>query len=400
MRPRWRLGLGSRCRRLDGWGGPASRAGQAHSTQTKRSRKPRLVRGGAEDMARKKQPAGKKAKHITRKGTYAGAGVNLDEADRFVERLMKRHPALGGFSGAFPIDVAGMKNPVLMASTDGVGTKLLLARSCEALGTIGIDLVAMVANDIAVTGARPLFFLDYYATGKLSASEGAVILSGIEKGCEKARMELIGGETAELPGLYEPDEFDLAGFGVGLVEKDAVVDGSDVREGDVVLGVASSGVHSNGFSLVRAVIRSAKLSLDRQYDEFDAPLGEILMRPTRIYVKSIRALLDAVPVHAMAHITGGGIPGNLERVIPEGMSAVIDAASWEPPPVFKFIEERGQVPHAEMMRVFNMGVGLVAIVREKHVRKATKALLDSGGRVWKLGHVEKGKLRVVIHGQK
>jgi len=321
--------------------------------------------------------------------TYAQAGVSLAEADKFVARIAKKHPKIGGFAGAFELNTDGIKDPVLIGSTDGVGTKILLAREADALDTIGVDLVAMVVNDIITTGAKPLFFLDYYAMGKLSAKEGSKIISGIEKGCERARMELLGGETAEMPGLYREGEFDLAGFGVGVVGKKDIIDGSKIREGDAVLGISSSGVHSNGFSLVRAIIEKKKLSLAKEYPSFHESLGDILLKPTRIYVKAVDALLEKVPAKGLAHITGGGIASNVSRIVPEGLTVHIDTTAWEMPQIFRSLQEWGQVATPEMFRVFNMGVGMVVICREKHVKAATRALLGVSGRVWRIGHVAK-----------
>jgi phosphoribosylformylglycinamidine cyclo-ligase len=321
--------------------------------------------------------------------TYAQAGVSIKESDKFVARIAKKHPKIGGFAGAFALELDGVKQPVLIASTDGVGTKLLLAREADALDTIGVDLVAMVANDIITTGARPLFFLDYYAMAKLSAAEGSKIITGIERGCEKARMELLGGETAEMPGLYRDGDFDLAGFGVGIADKKEIIDGSKIHEGDAILGVGSSGVHSNGYSLVRAILAKKKLSLAKEYPHFDECLGDILLKPTRIYVKAVAALLDKVPAKGLAHITGGGIEGNLSRIIPDGLCARIDSTAWEAPQIFRSLQEWGEVETAEMFRVFNMGIGLVVVCREKHAKAATRALLDAGGRVWRIGNVAK-----------
>ena len=332
-----------------------------------------------------------------RKGlTYAEAGVSIAEGDAFAERLRKINPAIGGFSGGIPIDVAGMKKPFLVGSTDGVGTKLLLARQLGKLGTVGIDLVAMVANDLVVCGARPLFFLDYYATSRLVAAEADALISGIAAGCADAGIPLIGGETAEMPGLYRKGDFDLAGFAVGLVDKSRMIDGSKVKPGDVVLGLASSGVHSNGFSLVRRIVKEARLPLRRPHPALGRPLGEALLAPTRIFVRPILALLGAVRPVAMAHITGGGLAGNLVRVMPEGARAVIRRESWEEPAVFRVLQEAGGVAESEMDKVFNRGVGYVVVVRPRDAGRAQRALEAAGERVWELGRVEPGARGVEV----
>lgn len=328
--------------------------------------------------------------------TYADAGVSIAEGDAFAERLRAINPAIGGFSGGVPLSVGGMKRPFLVASTDGVGTKLLLARKLRRLDTIGIDLVAMVVNDLVVCGAKPLMFLDYYATSKLVAAEADAVVSGIVAGCAEAGSPLVGGETAEMPGLYRDGDFDLAGFAVGLVDRAAVVDGCRVRPGDVVLGLASSGVHSNGYSLVRAVVSNKRLDLAKEYDGLGEPLGDALLRPTRIYVKPILRLLKSIRPTAMAHITGGGLAGNLVRVLPDGARAVLDRASWTEPPVFRFLAERGGIDDAEMDRVFNRGVGYAVVVRRKDAASAKRILKRAGEAVFELGRIESGERGVAI----
>ncbi|MTI51584.1 MAG: phosphoribosylformylglycinamidine cyclo-ligase [Alcanivorax sp.] len=314
--------------------------------------------------------------------TYRDAGVDIDAGNDLVKRIgpiAKRtlRPevmgGLGGF-GALCALPEGYKNPVLVAGTDGVGTKLRLAMEHDRHDTVGIDLVAMCVNDLVVGGAEPLFFLDYYATGKLDVDTAARVVSGIGEGCEQAGCALIGGETAEMPGMYEGEDYDLAGFCVGVVERDGIIDGSRVAPGDTLIGLAASGPHSNGYSLVRRILEQA----DNTDDLDGKPLMEHLLAPTRIYVKSLLELIKQVPVHALAHITGGGLPENLPRVLPKGTRAVIDTQSWQWPPVFRWLQEQGQVPTNEMYRTFNCGVGMVVVVPQAQVDQ-TLALLEAGG---------------------
>ena len=314
--------------------------------------------------------------------TYRDAGVDIDAGNDLVKRIgpiAKRtlRPevmgGLGGF-GALCALPEGYKNPVLVAGTDGVGTKLRLAMEHDRHDTVGIDLVAMCVNDLVVGGAEPLFFLDYYATGTLDVDTAARVVSGIGEGCEPAGCALIGGETAEMPGMYEGEDYDLAGFCVGVVERDGIIDGSKVEPGDTIIGLGASGPHSNGYSLVRRILEQA----DNTGDLDGKPLMEHLLAPTRIYVKSLLELIKQVPVHALAHITGGGLPENLPRVLPKGTRAVIDTQSWQWPPVFRWLQEQGQVPTNEMYRTFNCGVGMVVVVPQAQVDQAL-ALLEAGG---------------------
>jgi len=341
------------------------------------------------------KPVGAKApsKAPAKSLTYAQSGVSISEGDALVDRLAKRSKYIGGFSGVFPLDLKGIKKPLLLASTDGVGTKIVLAQQLGKLDSIGIDLVAMVINDILVCGALPLFFLDYYATGKLTRKESDAVLEGILKGCEEAGIPLIGGETAEMPGLYKAGEFDLAGFGVGLADKDALIDGRKVKPGDVVIGVESSGVHSNGYSLVRAIIHEGGLDPRKAYPEVDAKatLGDVLLRPTRIYARMVAKLMEKAEPAAMAHITGGGLAGNLERVIPEGCAVIIDPAAWPAPPIFDFLQERGAVASDEMRQVFNMGIGFVIVTRPRRVAETLETIAKSGEKGHVIGIVEAGK---------
>ncbi|MEQ8821864.1 MAG: phosphoribosylformylglycinamidine cyclo-ligase [Sumerlaeia bacterium] len=321
--------------------------------------------------------------------TYADAGVSIEEGDAFAARLSKLNPAIGGFSGAFPLNVAGMKKPMLVAGTDGVGTKLLLARKMGVLDTIGIDLVAMVVNDLLVCGAKPLFFLDYYAVGKLVADEADAIVRGIVSGCTEASIPLIGGETAEMPGLYEAGDFDLAGFGVGLVDGEAIIDGSTVTEGDVLIGLPSSGVHSNGYTLVRRIMEHAGLDMTTEYPEIQGVLGEVLLRPTRIYARAVAGLLALGPrPKAMCHITGGGLVGNLPRVLPKNLRAAVDYASWNRPAIFPFLQRHGGVAEEEMRRVFNLGIGYVFVMAAAEADEAMRVLRERGETPVRMGRIE------------
>jgi phosphoribosylformylglycinamidine cyclo-ligase len=301
--------------------------------------------------------------------SYQSAGVDIDAGNALVERIKPvaartRIPGvlagLGGFGSLFELPVDRFRKPVLVAGTDGVGTKLKLAIETGRHRGVGIDLVAMCVNDIVVQGAEPLFFLDYYATGKLDVNAAATVVEGIGEGCEMAGCALVGGETAEMPGMYPPGEYDLAGFCVGVVEKDQMLDGSKVAAGDILIGLPSSGPHSNGYSLIRKVLAVSGTALDHPFD--GATLGDRLMEPTRIYVKSLLALLKELPVHAFAHITGGGISENLPRVLADGTGADIDLDSWELPPVFQWLREQGRVADAEMLRTFNCGIGMIVCV--------------------------------------
>jgi phosphoribosylformylglycinamidine cyclo-ligase len=331
--------------------------------------------------------------------TYRDAGVDIDEGDRLVE-LIKPHArptlrpevlaGIGGFGGLFALDVKKYREPVLVSGTDGVGTKLKVAFAADRHDTVGIDLVAMCVNDIAVVGAEPLFFLDYFATGKLKAEQGAEVVKGIAEGCRQAGCALIGGETAELPGFYTGGEYDLAGFAVGCVERSRLVDGRSIAPGDVAIGVASSGLHSNGFSLARKALLD-RYPLDQRFDALGGrALGEALLEPTRIYAKDVLALLEKVPVKGFAHVTGGGLPGNVPRSMPDGTRAVLEERRWPRPAVFDLIEREGQVPRDEMYRTFNMGLGLVAIVGAGDEAAAHAALAERGLAAWTVGSIERG----------
>jgi phosphoribosylformylglycinamidine cyclo-ligase len=293
---------------------------------------------------------------------------------------------LGGFGALFELPVSDYQRPVLVSGTDGVGTKLKLAMLLDKHDTIGIDLVAMCVNDIVVTGAEPLFFLDYYATGHLDVDKGAAIIGGIAEGCCRAGCALTGGETAEMPGMYAGDDYDLAGFAVGIVEKSKMITADQVAAGDVLLGLASSGPHSNGYSLIRKVIEVSAADLSQPMG--DATLGEALLAPTRIYVKPLLALLEQVQVHALAHITGGGLTENLPRVLPENTAGVIDPDSWQRPPVFDWLQQQGNIDPQEMLRTFNCGIGMVVCVAEADAAKATAVLEAQGETVYRLGRIE------------
>ena len=326
--------------------------------------------------------------------SYRDAGVDIDAGDRLVDRIKpiaartKRAGLLGGIGGfgaLFEIPMDRFRQPVLVSGTDGVGTKLKLAMQLGKHDTIGIDLVAMCANDIIVAGAEPLFFLDYYATGSLDVEVAAAVVSGIGRGCELAGAALVGGETAEMPGMYQGEDYDLAGFCVGVVEKERIIDGSRIQAGDVLLGLASSGPHSNGYSLIRKVIELSKADLGRDFH--GRSLGDTLLEPTRIYVKALLALIAELPVSALAHITGGGIVENLPRVLPDGLKAIINTASWTRPPVFDWLQSSGGIAAAEMYRTFNCGVGMIVCVRPEHADGALQVLRQQGETAWRIGHV-------------
>ena len=326
--------------------------------------------------------------------TYRDAGVDIDAGDALVERikpLAKKtmRPevlgSIGGFGALFEISKK-FKEPVLVSGTDGVGTKLKLAFQLKRHDTVGIDLVAMSVNDILVQGAEPLFFLDYFACGKLDVETGAAVVGGIAAGCEQAGCALIGGETAEMPGMYPDGEYDLAGFAVGAVEKSKIIDGTTVRPGDVVLGLASSGAHSNGYSLIRKVIEVAKPDLSADFH--GRPFVDVIMAPTRIYVKSCLKLMETLPVKGLAHITGGGLLENVPRILGDKLTAVLEAKAWEMPPLFKWLQQAGNVADNEMHRVFNCGIGMVVVVAPEHEAQALEVLRAAGETVSTIGRIE------------
>ncbi len=332
---------------------------------------------------------------------YEASGVNLEAGYEVVSRI-KKHVAstarkgcmgdIGAFGGMFDLDALGMKHPVLVSGTDGVGTKLKLAFETGINDTVGIDAVAMCVNDVLAQGAEPLVFLDYVAVGKNDPAVVEAIVSGVAEGCRQAGCALVGGETAEMPGMYSPDEYDIAGFTVGAVEKENLIDGSLVALGDVLIGIPSSGVHSNGFSLVRKIISDAGLDLRKVYPELGhLPLGEVLLTPTVIYVKPVLELISKVSVHGVAHITGGGFDENIPRILPEGLGAAIKEGSWQILPVFPFLEKHGNIPHREMFNIFNMGIGMIIAVSGNDAQKAILSLQQSGLKPSVIGKVVPGK---------
>ncbi|MBE9603675.1 phosphoribosylformylglycinamidine cyclo-ligase [Acetobacteraceae bacterium H6797] len=333
--------------------------------------------------------------------TYRDAGVDIDAGDELVERI-KPHArstnrsgsmgGLGGFGALFDLKAAGFTDPVLISSTDGVGTKLRLAIDAGSHATVGIDLVAMCVNDLVVQGGEPLFFLDYFATGKLEVEQAATVVAGIAEGCRQAGCALVGGETAEMPGMYHKGDYDLAGFSVGAAERSNLLPKEDVGPGDVLIGLGASGVHSNGFSLVRRIVETTGLGWDAPCPfEPGKKLGEALLAPTKIYVKSVLALHRAGLLKAAAHITGGGLPGNLPRVLPKGVDAEIDAANWTLPPVFPWLAKAGGVVAEEFLRVFNCGIGMVCVVSADKVEEAKALLQEAGETVFVIGKLVEGK---------
>ena len=335
---------------------------------------------------------------------YKKSGVDIEAGNEVVRRIRPivrstfRREVLtdiGGFGGLFRFDSKAYRDPVLVSGTDGVGTKLKIAFLTGRHGTVGIDLVAMCANDVAVCGAEPLFFLDYLAVGKLVVGQAETIISGIADGCRQAGCALIGGETAEMPGFYAAGEYDLAGFAVGVVERDRLIDGSRVEHGDIVIGLASSGLHSNGYSLARRVLLDeGGMALDEQPQGLGDALGDVLLQPTRIYVRTILALVRSFEIHGMAHITGGGLTENVPRVLPEGCSATITRAAWPRPAIFDLIQGRGKVEPEEMARVFNLGIGLVLIVPPQAASDVIRLAHDSGDTAYRIGEIEKGERAV------
>ena len=328
--------------------------------------------------------------------TYRDAGVDIDAGDRLVENIKPFAKktlrkgvlaGIGGFGALFEIARARYREPVLVAGTDGVGTKLKLAFEQNRHATIGIDLVAMSVNDILTHGAEPLFFLDYYACGRLDVATATQVVKGIAAGCTQAGCALIGGETAEMPGMYSAGEYDLAGFAVGVVEKRRIIDGSRIVAGDVMLGLASSGAHSNGYSLIRRIIATKGVNLSADFH--GRTLGDVMLEPTRIYVKPVLKLLKSVAVKGLAHITGGGLVENVPRVLPAGLAARIERAAWRLPPLFRWLQAEGNIADAELYRVFNCGIGMVAVVAPADAARAVKVLTAAGETVWRIGRVER-----------
>ncbi len=335
--------------------------------------------------------------------TYRDAGVDIDAGDELVERikpLVRRSMrgevlgGLGGFGALVEVPLERYRRPVLVSGTDGVGTKLRLAIETGRHDTIGIDLVAMCANDIVVQGAEPLFFLDYYATGRLDVEVATNVIKGIVEGCVQAGAALVGGETAEMPGMYHGEDYDLAGFCVGIVEKDRIIDGSRTRPGDVILGLPSSGPHSNGYSLIRKLLAHAHAGKHTMLE--GEPLFDRLLAPTRIYVKPLLALIAATPVHAMAHITGGGLLENIPRVVPEGLEVVLRRSAWPVDPVFTWLKTTGNIDDTEMYRTFNCGIGMTVCVAEQNADAAVAALKRAGEKPLVIGAVRSGTRGAVI----
>jgi len=337
--------------------------------------------------------------------SYRDAGVDIDAGDALVEaikpmakRTMREGVlgGIGGFGGLFEISKK-FKEPVLVSGTDGVGTKLKLAFELNRHDTVGIDLVAMSVNDILVQGAEPLFFLDYFACGKLDVATATAVVSGIAKGCEESGCALLGGETAEMPGMYPDGEYDLAGFAVGAVEKSQIIDGSKIVPGDVVLGLASSGIHSNGYSLVRKIIQVANPDLEADFH--GRKLADVLMAPTRLYVKPLLALMASMEVKGLVHITGGGLVENIPRVLADNLTAVLDAKSWTMPPLFQWLQQHGGVADAEMHRVFNCGIGMTVIVSKENADAAMAQLQAAGETVYRIGEIRaraEGQAQTVV----
>ena len=330
----------------------------------------------------------------SKKLTYRDAGVDIDAGDRLVENIkpfarktLRKGvlAGIGGFGALFQIARGRYREPVLVSGTDGVGTKLKLAFELGRHATIGIDLVAMSVNDILTLGAEPLFFLDYYACGKLDVATATEVVKGIAAGCEQAGCALIGGETAEMPGMYPAGEYDLAGFAVGIVEKSRIIDGANIAAGDVLLGLASSGAHSNGYSLIRKLITVRGVNLSAKLR--GRTLSEVILEPTRIYVKPVLKLIRSVPVKGLAHITGGGLIENVPRVLPERLAARIERSAWPLPPLFQWLQREGNIADAELHRVFNCGIGMVVVVSEANAARAMRVLKAAGETAWRIGRV-------------
>ncbi len=328
---------------------------------------------------------------------YSEAGVDIDKGNLFVKRIKdivaSTHQRgvlndIGGFSSLFAIDTEKFSKPVLVSSTDGVGTKLAVAQLCDKHDTIGIDLVAMCVNDIIVGGATPLCFLDYFSVGKLNLDVATAVVDGIAEGCRQAKCSLVGGETAEMPGLYQSSEYDLAGFTIGIIDRDKIIDGSEIKVGNKIIGLASNGLHSNGYSLVRKIcFEELNLAVDTKVKEFNCTLGDELLKPTRIYVQAVLNVLKNYRINGMVHNTGGGFIDNIPRILPKGCKAIIDRSSWPVPPVFEFLEKHGKVPRDEMYRTFNMGIGLMAIVDDATLGDITHHFSALGESPYVIGEI-------------
>jgi len=336
-----------------------------------------------------------------KKNLYKEAGVDIDKGNAFVRAIKPMVEStfrpevmtkIGGFAGCVSLNLERYKKPILVSSTDGVGTKLKIAFMMDRHDTVGIDLVAMCVNDIVVTGAKPLFFLDYFAAAELDSERAMKVVSGIVKGCVEAECSLVGGETAEMPGLYKEGEYDLAGFAVGIVEDAQLIDGSSVTVGDKLIGIASSGLHSNGYSLARKVLlEHHRMDLEKTVEEIGGVLGEELLRPTKIYVKTIMNLVRDFNMGGIAHITGGGITENLPRVIPKGCRAIVRRGSWDVPPIFSLLKERGKISEEEMLRTFNNGIGMILIVRPKQMDDLMARFHSLGEKAFVIGEIGKAE---------
>ncbi len=334
---------------------------------------------------------------MTKSLTYADAGVDIDKATSLIDRIKniaQQTPRsgvigeIGGFGGLFSLNVSNLASPVLVSSTDGVGTKLNIAFMTGKHDTVGIDLVAMCVNDIVVEGAKPLFFLDYLSMGKLNADIAAAVVSGVGEGCRQAGCALLGGETAEMPGFYRNNEYDLVGFAVGIVENSKIIDGTGIRVGNKIIGISSSGLHSNGYSLVRKICFDIlKLDIDTYVPELGQTIGEELLTPTKIYAENIHPIIRDLPVYGLAHITGGGLTDNIIRAVPEGCGVLLHRNSWEIPAVFKFLQEAGNIQESEMMRTFNNGIGFVAIVPEDSTQEVVEWLAAVNEKAFVIGEV-------------
>jgi len=329
--------------------------------------------------------------------TYADAGVDIDKANKLVDAIGKIAKQttcagvigdIGGFGGLFSLNLTNLERPVLVSSTDGVGTKLKIAFMLDKHDTVGIDLVAMSVNDIIVQGAKPLFFLDYISMGKLDNQRATDIITGIAQGCKQAQCALLGGETAEMPGFYSDNEYDLAGFAVGVVDNDKIIDGTEIRVGHKLIGIASSGLHSNGYSLVRKVcFEVLNLKIDQHVPELGKTLGEELLMPTKIYAATVRGLLKDLPIHGIAHITGGGISENVVRIVPRTCSILIREGSWEIPPIFSFLQRAGNISAKEMARTFNMGIGMILVVPDYAVLDVMQRIEAMKERAFVVGEI-------------
>ncbi len=339
--------------------------------------------------------------------SYEASGVNLEAGYEVVSRI-KKHVAstvrpgsmgnIGAFGGMFDLGSLGYEHPILVSGTDGVGTKLKIAFSMEKHDTIGIDAVAMCVNDVLAQGAKPLVFLDYVAVGKNIPEVVEAIVSGVAEGCRQAGCALVGGETAEMPGMYSQGEYDIAGFTVGAVEKSKLIDCSKVKPGDLLIGIASSGVHSNGFSLVRKIVSDQDLEFDLKYEGTgDQTLGEMLLTPTKIYIKQVHKVLDEIDVHGIAHITGGGFDENIPRILKEGQGVEIEEGSWEILPVFQLLEKYGKVPHREMFNIFNMGIGMVLAVNAEDASRAIEILTEAGEKASVIGKIVEGEGVTIVN---